>query len=137
MFDENLYFNSASLSRLMEREWAAAYADLDLTPPQAVALQAVLESPGFTPSKLAKVLVVGRPSASRLVDGLCKKHLVKREYRLEDRRECLLIPTKAGLALKAGLVQANKRAMRNISEKIGGDLFHAVSGCMLDIRRVL
>ncbi|HXI58731.1 MAG TPA: MarR family transcriptional regulator, partial [Polyangia bacterium] len=34
MFDSCLYFNTTALGRLLERQWAAAFAHHGLTPPQ-------------------------------------------------------------------------------------------------------
>jgi MarR family transcriptional regulator, organic hydroperoxide resistance regulator len=137
MFDQNLYFNSMAISRLIEREWSVAFARLDLTPSQALALRALLASPGFTPSKLAKVLVVGRPTATRVVDGLCKKRLVERRYSRKDARECQLFPTDQALAIENALEQADNLATRIISTKLGSALAQAASGCMGHVRAIL
>ena len=39
MFDHCLYFNTTALARLLEKEWTAAFAGFDLTPPQAFLLR--------------------------------------------------------------------------------------------------
>jgi MarR family transcriptional regulator, organic hydroperoxide resistance regulator len=137
MFDKNLYFNSTAISRLVEREWSAAYARLDLTPSQALALRALIASPGFTPSKLAKTLVVGRPTATRVVDGLCKKRLVERRYSRTDARECQLFPTNDALAIENALEQADSIATKIISTKLGTALAQSASGCMDHMRAIL
>lgn len=46
MFDHCLYFNSAALARLVEREWTVVYAEFGLTPPQGFVLRVVLATPG-------------------------------------------------------------------------------------------
>lgn len=137
MFDENLYFNCAAISRLMEREWTAAYAPLNLTPSQAIALRALLASPGCTPTRLAKVLVVGRPTASRLVEGLCKKQLVVRRYGQLDGRECELFPTSLAIDMKSALEMADTIATRNVSRRVGAALARTASECMHDLREQL
>ena len=48
MFDHCLYFNTTALARLLEKEWSAAFASFELTPPQAFMLRLVLDQPGLS-----------------------------------------------------------------------------------------
>ena len=79
MFEHCLYFNTAALARMLEKAWAEAFRPFDLAPPQAFMLRAVLDHPGRSPSELAQIMVIAKPTATRCLDGLCAKGLVERE----------------------------------------------------------
>lgn len=137
MFDESIYFNATAFARIVEQEWSTAYSAFKLIPMQALAIRAIVMSPGITPSRLAKVLVISRSNASRLIDGLHKRYFVERQYTRIDARECLLSPTPAAVQLQCALEQAELAASKRLAEKIGFVLAHTGSGHMLDMRNAL
>ncbi|PMS16150.1 MarR family transcriptional regulator [Trinickia dabaoshanensis] len=133
MFDHCLYFNSASLARLVEREWTAAYAAFDLTPAQGFVLRVVLAKPGCLGSEVADVLGISRPTATRLIDNLCVKELVTRRRAETDGREWQLEPTESGKLIGDPLNQASARIAKSLRQRIGSTLFDAT---VTDIRAV-
>jgi hypothetical protein len=84
MFDHCLYFNTSALARRLEREWSAAFASFDLTPPQAFTLRAVVDRPGMLQGELAQELAIARATATRALDGLESKGLIKRHSHERD-----------------------------------------------------
>jgi MarR family transcriptional regulator, organic hydroperoxide resistance regulator len=137
MFDHCLYFNSAALARLVEREWTVVYAQFGLTPPQGFVLRVVLATPGCLSSQVADILGIARPTATRLIDSLCEKQLVERRQAKEDGREWTVHPTPSGLALDRPINNASAKIARTLRAKIGPDLFESAITSMHGVRKAL
>lgn len=137
MFDHCLYFNSAALARLVEREWTAVYAEFGLTPPQGFVLRVVLATPGCLSSQVADTLGIARPTATRLIDSLCEKQLVERSQAKTDGREWTVSVTAAGRALDRPINNASARIARTLRGKIGPELFESAVTSMHEVRKAL
>lgn len=137
MFDHCLYFNSAALARLVEREWAAVYAQFDLTPAQGFVLRVILATPGCLGSQVADTLGIARPTATRLVESLCQKRLVERRQGVADGREWGLYPTRSGKKLDRPINEASADIARKLRAKIGPELFETTVAGMHEIRKVI
>lgn len=119
MFDHCIYFNTAALSRKLERIWGEAFKPFGLTPPQAFMLRAVLDQPGMLQSQLADELKIARATATRALDGLEAKELVERRTNERDGRECEVHPTANSQALKDGLNAASGAVTHRLKEQLG------------------
>src|SRR3954452_16161422 len=106
MFDSCLYFNTTALARQLEREWAAAFAPFELTPPQAFMLRMVLDRPGLATPERADALATSRPPATRALDVLQAKGRVARRAPPRDGRELRVHPRPKSVAIKASLNDA-------------------------------
>lgn len=137
MFDHCLYFNSSALARLAEREWTAAYAPFDLTPPQGFVLRVILAQPGCLSSQVAARLGIARPTATRLVESLYQKQLVERRQAQTDGREWGLYPTAAGKALERPINDASTAIAQTLRKKIGPELFESTVSGMHSVRKAL
>jgi DNA-binding MarR family transcriptional regulator len=137
MFDHCLYFNSAALARLVEREWAAVYADFGLTPPQGFVMRVVLARPGCLGSEVASVLGISRPTATRLIDSLCTKGLVERRQAEFDGREWRIEPTESGRLMRGALESASSQIAKTLRQRIGSTLFDATVADMRAVRESL
>lgn len=137
MFDHCLYFNSSALARLVEREWAAVYAQFDLTPPQGFVLRVVLAKHGCLGSEVADTLKIARPTATRLIDSLCEKGLVERRQGEADARERGIYPTAAGKALDKPINAASAHIAKTIRARIGPELFETAVSGMEKVRKAL
>lgn len=123
MFDHCLYFNTAALARLVEREWSQAFRPLGLTPPQGFLLRLVLARPGLSQHEIADALTVSRPTATRLIDGVQALELVERREAEHDARHSEVYPTERALALEQALNAASGAVTRRIQQQIGKDHF--------------
>jgi len=123
MFDHCLYFNTTSLARLLEREWAQAFLPFELSPPQAFLLRAILDRPGTAPKDLATTLVIARPTATRALDGLQAKGLIERSQTSDDGRETAIHPTARAIAIHAALNAASGRVTRRMKDLLGEKTF--------------
>lgn len=123
MFDGCLYFNGTALARLLEREWAQAFAPFELSPPQGFMLRVVIERPGLLQSQLAEALTISRPTATRLLDGLERKSLIGRRRAENDRRECLIYPTAAAQKLGPALNTASGQVTKRLKHLLGSEAF--------------
>jgi DNA-binding MarR family transcriptional regulator len=124
MFDHCMYFNTSALARRLEREWAEAFRPFDLAPPQAFVLRAVLEQPGASPSELADLLVISRPTATRALDGLAAKQLISRQTADHDTRQITVTPTGQALALARALNEASAKVTRKLKKRLGEPVFN-------------
>jgi MarR family transcriptional regulator, temperature-dependent positive regulator of motility len=134
MFEHCLYFNTAATARVLEREWAKAFAPFDLTPPQAFMLRYVLEHPGVLQSELASALTVSRPTATRLLDGLEEKLLLNRRTPPGDARTVEIYPTAAAVALRDGLNAASSQVTRQLKRALGTSVFDDVVAQLRAVR---
>src|SRR4051812_1532173 len=123
VFDGCLYFNGTALARLLEREWAQAFAPFELSPPQGFMLRVVIKRPGLLQSQLAEALTISRPTATRLLDGLERKSLIGRHSAENDRRECLIYPTTAAKKLGPALNAASGQVTKRLKHLLGSEAF--------------
>jgi DNA-binding MarR family transcriptional regulator len=137
MFDHCLYFNTTALARLLEREWSAAFAEMGLTPPQAFLLRLVLERPGLSQRELADAMTIARPTATRLLDGLAQRRLIKRRAGTEDAREQHIHPTAAAEAIRIALNAASGQVTRRLKAMLSPQVFEHTVGKLRDVRVAL
>jgi DNA-binding MarR family transcriptional regulator len=137
MFDHCLYFNSTALARLTEREWSRAFKPLGLTPSQGFMLRVVLEKPGLLQSELARELVISRPTATRILDGLQKLELAERRTTASDGREYAIHPTAAARAMKTSLNAASAAVAKRLKDALGSGEFEDVVARMRTVRNTL
>lgn len=123
MFDHCLYFNTTSLARVVEREWAKAFKPLGVTPPQGFLLRLVLARPGLSQYEISDELTISRPTATRLIDGLEALGLLERREAEHDARHWAVYPTERGKALEAALNSASGAVTRRIQQQVGKDNF--------------
>lgn len=119
MFDHCLYFNTAALARLVEREWTVAFKPLGLTPSQAFMLRMVLAQPGLSQHEIAERLTISRPTATRLIDGLEGLGLVERAALHADGRHWSIHPTTAARQLQDPINRASAKVTQSIQRRIG------------------
>lgn len=100
---------------LLVRWLRLADPDPQLTGPEASALSVVVMAGAITPSALADMEQVTRPSIARTVRQLEGKGLIVRQENPEDRRSVILAPTPAGLTLFA---TGQRRRMRPLAEAL-------------------
>jgi DNA-binding MarR family transcriptional regulator len=137
MFDHCLYFNTASLARLLEREWSAAFAPFEVSPSQGFLLRAVLNDPGRQQAELARLLTITKPTATRLLDGLQAKGLVERRDSDRDGREWEIHPTAKALRLKDELNRASGQVTARLKKLLGDDTFGTTVGHLREVRTAL
>jgi DNA-binding MarR family transcriptional regulator len=128
MFDHCLYFNTTALARVVEREWAAAFKPLGVTPPQGFLLRLVLAQPGLSQYEIAQALTISRPTATRLIDGLQALGLLERREAEHDARHWSVFPTKKALAMHDDLNAASGAVTRRIQQEIGKENFSDTVG---------
>jgi MarR family transcriptional regulator, temperature-dependent positive regulator of motility len=126
MFDHCLYFNTTSLARALEKAWAQAFEEFDLSPPQAFLLRIVLKYPGLLQSELASRMSISRPTATRAIDLLVSKDYVLRQASDEDGREWRIIPTKKAEAIHDAINAASGNVTKRMKKLLGEAEFSAV-----------
>ena len=137
MFEQCLYFNTTSLARKIEREWAMAFKPFGLTPSQAFMLRVILEKPQSYQNALAKEMNITKPTASRGLNGLEKLGLIERRPSPDDAREIEIHPTKKAKAMKDGLNTASGEVTKKFKKLIGADEFLDVVGKLRGISEML
>ena len=137
MFDDCLYFNTSALARRLERVWTVAFEPFDLTPPQAFTLRAVLDHPGLLQRELAEGLAIARPTATRALDALEAKGLIKRVSLERDGREQAIHPTSEAVTMKAALNEASGVVTRKLKRLLGAGEFSDVVAKLRTIRAAI
>jgi DNA-binding MarR family transcriptional regulator len=123
MFDQCLYFNTTALARRLEREWSGAFEPFGLTPPQAFMLRAILNQPGLRQSELSAELAIARPTATRALDFLERKHYIERRPTAGDGREISVWPTSSATAIKLALNDASGAVTARLKKSLGAGRF--------------
>ena len=123
MFEQCLYFNTASLARQLEREWTSAFKPFGLTPSQAFMLRVVLNKASLLQSELASEMNISRPTATRALDGLERLALIKRVASEKDGREQEIHPTKKAMEMKEAINAASVAVAKRLKKSLGTNHF--------------
>ena len=123
MFEQCLYFNTASLARQLEREWTSAFKPFGLTPSQAFMLRVVLNKASLLQSELASEMNISRPTATRALDGLERLSLIKRVASDKDGREQEIHPTKKAAEMKEAINAASVAVAKRLKKSLGTSHF--------------
>jgi DNA-binding MarR family transcriptional regulator len=137
VFDHCLYFNTTALARLLEREWSAAFAGFELTPPQGFMLRLVLDQPGLSQRELADAMTIARPTATRVLDGLEARKLVRRRAGEADGREQRIHPTPEAEAIRDALNAASGNVTRRLKQLLGPSAFEQTVGKIRGVRAAI
>jgi MarR family transcriptional regulator, organic hydroperoxide resistance regulator len=101
-----------ALAHALEARSKRMHRDLGITGPQRLVLRAVGESPGCAPGEVARLLHLNPGTVSRLVAGLIRSRLVRREADRGDARRQRLLLTRRGKRLNVehrGTIEAAVR----------------------------
>ena len=137
MFDHCLYFNTTALARLLEKAWTSAFAEFALTPPQAFMLRLVLDRPGLSQRELADAMTIAPPTATRVLDGLEQRKLIRRRAGEADAREQRIHPTAEAEALRDRLNAASGKVTRRLKQLLGPAVFDQTVGKIRAARTVI
>lgn len=137
MFEQCLYFNTTSLARQLEREWASAFKPFGLTPSQAFMLRVVLDKAPLLQSELALEMNISRPTATRCLDGLERLTLIKRVSSEKDGREQEIHPTKKAMEIKDAINAASGAVTKGLKKVLGTKHFEDVVGQLRGISSAL
>ncbi len=137
MFEQCLYFNTTSLARKLEREWAQAFKSFNLTPPQAFMLRVVVHKQTALQGELATEMNITRSTATRTLNGLQKLGYIKRNASTEDGRELQIQPTAKALKIKDELNNASGEVTRKFRGLLGNDVFERVVGEVRAVSEVI
>lgn len=137
VFEHCLYFNTTALARVLEREWSAAFAELELTPPQGFVLRVVFEHPGISQRELADTMAIARPTATRVLDGLERRKLITRKVDGEDARERQIFPTPSALALRERITAASASVTKRLKADLGTRTFEDAVSALRGIRTTI
>lgn len=114
----------------IRRAWAAAAEDagLDLTPEEFLVMEMLSVRDGLNQSELTLVAVRDRTTVTRLVDGLVRKGLVRREHGSEDRRVVRTYTTAKGRRVHQQAMQMVLRLRKQAYEGLSlADVEHAMN----------
>lgn len=92
--------------------------DATLTPPKIRTLAFLDESPAACLSDVAEHLIVGPPTASKLVDDLVERGLLRRSADSADRRKLVLRITPAGRRALSTAARPAQERFRQILERL-------------------
>jgi DNA-binding MarR family transcriptional regulator len=137
MFEHCLYFNTTSLARKLEREWALAFKPFALTPPQAFMLRVVLQKQTALQSELASEMNITRSTATRTLDGLQKLGYIKRTANTNDGRELQIQPTAKAIKVSVELNNASGEVTKKFKKLLGNDVFERVVGEVSAVSKVI
>lgn len=120
MFDRCLYFNANALSRVLNKKWAEAFKQYDLSPAHGYMLRVVLSEPGISQKQLADELMLEKSTITRFVDVLQNKgFVVRRRGNTEDARELSIYATNKANKIYAQLEELGDTLYQTMVSQIG------------------
>lgn len=128
MFEHCLYFNASSLSRAVSRVADDAFRETRLNASCAYALRVIAARPRITIKELAAELALAPSTASRFVETLAARELVKRHRTPSDRRWAELEVTESGHALGAVIDRCAHRLYGRLRDTLGPAHFDDLVG---------
>lgn len=132
MFDRCLYFNLNALTRRVNKIWADAFAEFDLSPAHGYLLRLVLAEPGLSQTALAHELQLEKSTITRFVDSLVDKGLVVRKKTARsDGREQQIFPTARANKLQQRLEALGDSLYQRMTDSIGKQ---ALTGLVKQLR---
>lgn len=102
---------SSAVGRVVEKRLLYEVAGARLSFPQVTLLRLVASTDSHSISDVALLLGVTKAAASKTVDKLVRRRLLRRTERTEDRRETQLSLTESGRRLLAAYEEAKDRAV--------------------------
>ena len=118
-------------SRALVAVAARSLVDIgDVTLPQFRALVVISSRPETTVSDLASALDIHPTTATRLVDRLVRKRLVRRAEQAEDRRVTLLHLTASGQRLVRRVTNRRAKQLAEIARRMPSDEWPKVTDAL-------
>lgn len=138
MFERCLYFNSNALARRVNREWEAAYGELDLSPAHAYLLRLILAQPGLTQKQIGEALGLEKSTITRFVATLEKRGLLRRtQGGDDDGRVIQVMPTAKARRLQARLEQIGEQLYQRMRQILGREHMDSFVGELRETHRAL
>ncbi len=110
---------------------------MELTFAQARALIILAAQKELTVSQVAKLLGVGNPTASVLIQGLVERGLVTRREHPTDRRQTLVRLSKEGAQIGAGRVKERERQWQGWLSRLSQDDLEALARGLTALQAVV
>ncbi len=120
MFDRCLYFNVNALARVVNKKWAKAFEQYNLSPAHGYMLRTVLSNPGILQWQLAYELRLEKSTITRFVDALQKKgFIVRKKVTSGDAREQSIFATGKGKKIQKKLEDLGENLYQTMVSEIG------------------
>lgn len=114
MFGKCIYFSLNATVRELNRIWDLEYKSVGLTAPQGYLVSLVLKSPGLCQKDIAEQMNLDSSTVTRLLAGLTKKGLIKREEGAKDCRTITVHPTTKSKNLEPKLQAVTHRLVNKL-----------------------
>jgi DNA-binding MarR family transcriptional regulator len=90
--------------------------EYEVTWPQVHMLKVVKYADRLTVTELSNSLMIAAPTASRMIDGLCSKGLLKKEKDSSDQRVSIVVTTPKSERLLDNLLELQSQVMAEVFE---------------------
>ncbi len=100
-------------------------------------LRLVLDRPGLPVRELADAMTIARPTATRVLDGLQQRKLIRRATGEADAREQRIHPTAGARAIREALNAASANVTRRLKQLLGPQVFEQMVGKIRTVRSAL
>ena len=122
MFDRCLYFNVNALARVVNKKWAEAFKQFDLSPAHGYMLRVVLSHSGISQKQLADELRLEKSTITRFVDALQKKgFVIRKRSNIADARELNIHATKKAKEIHAKLEELGDILYQTMVSQVGSE----------------
>lgn len=114
---ERLMFSLGKMARGLDSIFRKEMEKYNVTWAQFGVLRIVDSAGKMTVTDIANILMIATPTASRMVDGICKKGLLRKESDPGDQRLTWITTTEEGSELVNSLVRLERDVMSDILEE--------------------
>lgn len=114
---ERLMFGLGKLARGLDAIFREQMEKYGVTWAQFGVLRIVSNAGQVTVTDIANSLMVATPTASKMIDGICKKRLMKKVRDPEDQRLTWIRLTEDGRGLVERLMDLERRVMNEVLEQ--------------------
>ncbi len=112
---------------MMQFNTVSHWLMMELTFAQARALIILAARKELTVSQMARLLGVGNPTASVLIQGLVERGLITRREHAADRRQSLISLSKEGAQIGSGRVKERERQWHRWLERLSDEELDGLS----------
>ena len=122
MFDRCLYFNTNHLSRIVNKIWKDAYAELNLAPAHAYLLRLVLAQPGLAQKQIATELHLEKSTITRFIDKMVEDgYLLRKASAGSNQKEQCIFATATAQAIEHRLNEIGDQLYARMQQKVSLD----------------
>ena len=134
MFKDCIYFNVATLDRMITKIWQDEFIKFALSPSHGYLLFVLMEKPMLTQKELSEIMELKASTITRFVDDLVKKGLIDK---IGKGKVSTIKISDAGKKMCKQINRSTQLLLQQMQEKIGKETFEEFVSLATSIKNTL